>query len=169
MEILVIGLYMLNIIFSYFITDAFEIQNPIYISYDVWTILLDTSTFNAMLRLSMPIALTAMGASFNERVGNINIGLEGIMLWGAWAAVYFSYTTGNAWAGVFAAMMFGILIALIHAILTITFKAEQIVTGVAINLLALGLTNVLTLVIWETQYSPIVETIPKFNFLLFLF
>ena len=164
MEILVIGLYLLNIIFSYFITGSFEIQNPFIFHYDVWIILLDTSTFNAMLRLSMPIALTAMGASFNERVGNINIGLEGIMLWGAWAAVYFSYTTGNAWAGVIAAMFFGILIALIHAVLTITLKAEQIVTGVAINLLALGLTNVLTLVIWETQYSPIVETIPKFNF-----
>ena len=164
MEILVIGLYVLNIIFSYFITDAFDIQNIFIFHIEVWTILLDTSTFNAMLRLSMPIALTAMGATFNERVGNINIGLEGIMLWGAWAAVYFSYTTGNAWAGVFAAMMFGILISLIHAILTITFKAEQIVTGVAINLLALGLTNVLTLVIWETQYSPLVDTIPKFNF-----
>ena len=75
MEILVIGLYLLNIIFSYFITGSFEIQNLFIFHYDVWIILLDTSTFNAMLRLSMPIALTAMGASFNERVGNINLSL----------------------------------------------------------------------------------------------
>ncbi|MHA2279144.1 MAG: ABC transporter permease subunit, partial [Candidatus Kariarchaeaceae archaeon] len=103
-----------------------------------------------------------MGASFNERAGVINIGLEGILIFATFTAIYFtthnpSNTISDPYMGLIAAIIVGGLVGLVHGIMTITFKGEQIVTGVAINLLAVGMTGLLTALIWQPGKSEIVK------------
>jgi ABC-type uncharacterized transport system permease subunit len=93
------------------------------------------------LRQATPLLLAALGGVCSERSGVVNIALEGIMLMGAWAAVYFSIITGSAWIGTLGGLAVGILIAALHAIASIRFKANQVVSGTAINLLAAGFTG----------------------------
>lgn len=93
------------------------------------------------LRSATPLMFAAIGGIFSERSGIVNIALEGIMLSGAFTAVMVTYYVGNPWIGVLAAMVIGVLISLIHAVISIEFKANQVVSGVAINMLASGLTS----------------------------
>ncbi|MCH8907125.1 MAG: ABC transporter permease [Candidatus Heimdallarchaeota archaeon] len=123
------------------------------------------SAFANIFTFALPIALAATGAAFNERSGVINIGLEGIMLAGAFGGVYFTYLSGNPWIGALGAIAVGGFIGLVHAVLTISFKSEQIVTGVAINFLAAGITGLLTALIWREGASDLVEKMPTFNYL----
>lgn len=92
------------------------------------------------IRIAIPLALAGLGGVFSERSGVINIALEGMMLTGAFTAVAITNFTLNPWVGILAAIIIGILLGLIHAITCITFKANQIVSGVAINLFASGIT-----------------------------
>ena len=92
------------------------------------------------IRIAIPLALAGLGGVFSERSGVINIGLEGMMLTGAFTAIAVTNFTQNPWLGVLAAILVGILLGLIHAVSCITFKANQIVIGVAINLFASGIT-----------------------------
>lgn len=99
------------------------------------------------LIFSTALIFTALGGIFSERSGVVNIGLEGLMIAGAFAS---AVATGYAqdagwgglspWVGLIAAMIFGILFSLIHAVACITFKADQVVSGVVINFLAAGST-----------------------------
>lgn len=95
----------------------------------------------ASIRMATPLTLAALGGVFSERSGVVNIALEGILLNGAFAAVVATHFSGNPWVGVLAAVLVGLLTALIHALVTVTFKADHIVSGVAVNLLALGATQ----------------------------
>ena len=95
----------------------------------------------AMLRISVPYTLAALGASINERGGVINIALEGMMLHGALAYTLGAFWTGSAWAGVAAAVLAGVLTGALHALVTVRFRADQITSGLGINLLAAGLTK----------------------------
>lgn len=103
------------------------------------------SIFNAdfiasSIRIAIPLALAGLGGVFSEKSGVVNIGLEGMMLTGAFTAVAVTNFAQNPWVGVLAAILVGIFLGLIHAITCITFKANQIVSGVAINLFASGIT-----------------------------
>lgn len=102
---------------------------------EILTIALIWST----IRLSTPLILAALGGLFSERSGVINIALEGMMLAGAFTAAAVTYAAGNPFVGLAAGMAAGTLIAAILAVACIRYKADQVVTGTAINILMLGL------------------------------
>jgi general nucleoside transport system permease protein len=100
--------------------------------------IINLSLLPSMLRLSTPLILAALGGMFSERGGVINIALEGIMLAGAFTAAAITALVHNPWLGLAAAGAAGLLVALIHAIASISFKADQVVVGTAINIMFLG-------------------------------
>ena len=110
--------------------------------------LTSSGTASAALLLSVPIVLAALGGLFSERAGVVNIGLEGMMIMGAWAGGYIGSQHGP-WAGLFAAMVFGSIGALVHAIATVTFGVDHVVSGVAINIIAAGLVRYLSTLLYQ--------------------
>lgn len=96
------------------------------------------------LRLATPLILAALGGLYSERSGVINIALEGLMLAGAFTAAVATFYTKNPWIGMFTAVFAGIAVAAIHALATITFRADQVVSGTAINILFLGVPALLS-------------------------
>jgi simple sugar transport system permease protein len=107
--------------------------------------LTSVGTASAALLLSVPIVLAGLGGLFSERSGVVNIGLEGMMILGAWAGGFIGSKHGP-WLGLAAAIFFGAVGALIHAIATITFGVDHVVSGVAINIIAAGLVRYLSTV-----------------------
>ncbi len=93
---------------------------------------------SSTLRMTTPLGYAALGGIYSERSGIINIALEGMMLLGAFGFVVGAHATQSAWIGLCVGIGFGLFIALIFAVATISFHGEQIVTGIAINLIALG-------------------------------
>ncbi len=102
---------------------------------EIFTIALILST----IRLSAPLILAALGGLFSERSGVINIALEGMMLAGAFTAAAVTHAVGNPYVGLLAGMGAGMLVAAIHAIACIAYRADQVVTGTAINILMIGM------------------------------
>ncbi|WIM10415.1 ABC transporter permease [Enhydrobacter sp.] len=97
----------------------------------------------ATLRTATPLILCAMGGLFSERSGIVDVGLEGKMLIAAFFAAVGSTLTGSAWCGVAAAVVAAEILALLHGFACITHRGNQVVSGVALNILAAGLTVVL--------------------------
>ncbi len=96
----------------------------------------------ATLLAATPLVLAALGGVMSERSGVVNIALEGIMLTGAFTGYVVALGTHNLWLGVVAAVASGALIAALHAVLAIEFLVDQIVSGMVINILAVGITGV---------------------------
>src|SRR5215475_7342819 len=105
---------------------------------------INISVLASMVRLSTPLILAALGGLYSERSGVINIALEGMMLAGAFTAAAVTFFTGNPWIGIIAAMTAGIMVAFIHALATINFRADHVVSGTAINILFLGVPALLS-------------------------
>jgi general nucleoside transport system permease protein len=95
------------------------------------------------LEISSPIAFAALGGVFSERAGVVNIALEGIMGVTALTLVWGAITFQSVWVGLCVAMLTGIIMSLIHAVVTITFKVDHVVSGVAINVFSIGLSRFL--------------------------
>jgi general nucleoside transport system permease protein len=120
----------------------------------VWSALLA-----AMLRYATPLLFAALGGLFSERSGVINIGLEGMMLMGAFWGLWGAEVTGSWVIGLLIGMVSGVVLALIHALFSVTFRADQIVSGFAMNFLALGITGFFFVSIYGTQGTP--DNIPR--------
>lgn len=100
----------------------------------------DATLLNSTFRFVTPILLAALGGLLCERVGVFNIALEGMMLTGAFAAVIGSFYSGSALIGVLTAVLAGVLLATVFAVFAITLRGNEIVLGIAVNLLASGIT-----------------------------
>lgn len=126
--------------------------------------LTSVGTASAALLLSVPILLAGLGGLFSERSGVVNIGLEGMMIMGAWAGGMIG-TKHGPWIGLLAAVFFGATGALLHAIATITFGVDHVVSGVAINIIAAGLVRYMSTILYKSgtwtgpSQSPDVDSI----------
>jgi len=121
--------------------------------------LLSVTLLVSVLRVSMPYLLGALGGAFSERSGIINIGLEGMMLFGAFGYVLGAHAAaesgaGASWAataGVLCGVGMGVLLGALHGVVCITWRGNQIISGLAINLVALGATRLLLRVVFGTS------------------
>lgn len=93
------------------------------------------------VRMSIPILLAGLGELYSERVGIINIGLEGLLTIGAIGGFFGSYFTGNPWIGLFFGMLLGMMLNLVFGYATVSRNGDQIVNGMALNILAVGLAS----------------------------
>jgi simple sugar transport system permease protein len=99
------------------------------------------SFLTSTLRLALPLGFASMGEGFLERAGSVNLGLEGLMLFGAWGGVVGSHFSGSPWIGLGFGILVGISIAALEAFIVIYLHANEVVVGVAINTLSLGITS----------------------------
>jgi ABC-type uncharacterized transport system permease subunit len=116
------------------------------------------------LRVSTPLIFAALGGMFSERSGVTNIALEGLMLIGAFGAAVGTYMSHSPWLGSAAGMGAGVLLAAVYGLFVIRFRANQIVAGTAINMLALGLTPFLCKVLYDvTGQTPAIPVAERFQ------
>jgi len=116
--------------------------------------LIGAGVLAATLRLATPIALAALGGVVTERSGVTNIALEACMLVGAFFGIVAADRSRNIWVAVAVAVVAGVLVALLHAYASITLRSDQIVSGMALNILALGLTSYLDYQMYGTTGTP---------------
>ncbi|MGH2442380.1 MAG: ABC transporter permease subunit, partial [Chloroflexota bacterium] len=119
-----------------------------------WSVFFNTNLWQATLLAATPLTLPALGGVISERSGVVNIAMEGMMLTGAFFAVFFDIIFGNAAVGLLAAIITGGIMALLHAYASIRWKADQIISGMAINLMALGLTSYLLFTVYGINGPP---------------
>ena len=112
--------------------------------------LTSSGTFGAALRLAMPIMLAGLGGIYAERTGIVNIGLEGMMIMGTWFGAWAGWSYGP-WQGLLIGILGGALGGLIHAVATVTFNVDHIVSGVAINILAFGGMRFLSVISYDIE------------------
>ena len=126
--------------------------------------LTSSGTAQTAVKLALPILLAGLGGLWAERAGVVNIGLEGMMIFGTWGAAWGGYQWGP-WAGLVAAVAFGALGGLVHAVATVTFGVNHIVSGVAMNLLGAGVAKYLsTLLFQPVSHNPRESPpVPKFD------
>ena len=118
----------------------------------------------SMLRYATPLIFASVGGMFSERSGVVNIGLEGMMLTGAFFAILGADKLGTWWLGLLCAIVAGGALALLHAFLSIHLRADQIVSGTAINFLALGITGFLFVLVYPDNGTPSgISVIPDVN------
>lgn len=113
----------------------------------------------AGIRSGTAILYATIGEIFAERAGVLNLGVEGMMLMGAVSAYGVAYQTGNAWVALVAAAAVGGALALIHAFVTITLRADQVVSGLALTFLGSGLSAVLGAGLVEVRQAPRLPTV----------
>ena len=125
--------------------------------------LTSSGTIGAALALAVPIGMAGLGGLWAERAGVVNIGLEGMMILGTWGAGWAGYQWGP-WTGVLVGVLMGAIGGLVHAIATVTFGVDHIVSGVAINILGLGVTQFLSVTAYdgvrgggESQSPPVAD------------
>jgi ABC-type uncharacterized transport system permease subunit len=117
----------------------------------------------AMIALAAPLIFTALGGVFSERSGVVNIGLEGLMVIGAFVAIVFNLAfadqlgAATPWVAILVAMVVSMLFSVLHAVASISFRADQVVSGVALNFLALGSTLFLVKLIYDKGQTDFIQ------------
>jgi len=128
--------------------------------------LTSSNTYGAALRLGVPILLAGLGGLYAERTGVVNIGLEGMMILGTWFGAWGGVEFG-AWWGVVLGILGGAMGGLVHAVATVSFGVNQIVSGVAVNILAAGVTRFLSVIAFTghgggaTQSPQVTSNLPN--------
>ena len=113
-----------------------------------------------VLRVAVPYLLAGLGGVFSEKGGVVNLGLEGMMLCGAFAYVVGAYAGGSPWTGALFSLVAGLLLAALHALICVGWGGNQVVSGVAVNLLAAGLTRFMLRVLFgSSSNSPRVTSL----------
>ena len=122
------------------------------------------ATIASAIRAFVPLYLATLGGVFNERSGIVNIGIDGMMIFGTWFGAWGAFKWGPV-AGLLVAVAAGVAAAALHAMATVTFRVDHIVSGVAINILAIGIPRFLSIVAYQGQgtQSPQVEQLPHFD------
>lgn len=106
------------------------------------TALFDLAVLDGAIRFAVPLLLACLAGLFSERAGVVDIGLEGKMLMAAFLSASVAYVTGSAWIGLLAGILGAVLLSLLHGLASITFRGNQLISGVAINFFAAGVTVV---------------------------
>ena len=119
-----------------------------------WSLVVGAGQVAAMLRLATPLTLAALGGVVSERSGVVNIALEGIMLMGAFFGTWGAAVTGSVWLGLLIGIVAGAALAFVHAVAAIALRSDQIVSGMALNILALGLTSYLNFQLYGNTGTP---------------
>jgi general nucleoside transport system permease protein len=130
---------------------------------DILVQLFGLATIASALRAFVPLYLATLGGVFNERSGIVNIGIDGMMIFGTWFGAWGAYKWGPV-VGLLLAVASGVAVAALHAMATITFRVDHIVSGVAINILAIGIPGFLSIVAYgQRTQSPQVSQLPKID------
>ncbi len=117
----------------------------------ILTTVFSVGTLQQMLRSATPVALAAIGGSMTEHAGIMNIGMDGMILMGAFFGVLGSFAAGSAFAGLGLALLVGVLVGLFFALLVVRYKSDEFIIGCALNTFALGLTSYLSRSIFGTS------------------
>lgn len=128
-----------------------------------WSMLL--TIFVSIIRLSIPIVLTALGNMFCLQAGIMNLGADGMMISGAFGAAVTSYLTGNPWLGVLVGMLCGAVIGMVHSLISVEFGGMQNISGLGLNMLAAGLTSFFCRSMFHTALTPNVASIQSMPWL----
>ena len=122
------------------------------------------ATIASAIRAFVPLYLATLGGVFNERSGIVNIGIDGMMIFGTWFGAWGALQWGPVAGLLIAAVAAGVAVAAIHGMATITFRVDHIVSGVAINILAIGVPRFLSIVAYgQGTQSPQVPSLPKID------
>jgi simple sugar transport system permease protein len=162
-----IGVIFSAALFGFLKTGGAFMNREIGIPVELVIIIQAVIIFFMALSMAAPLFITGTGAIFSERCGVINIALEAMMLIGAFFGVIGSYYTGSPWTGVLCGIAAAGVFAALHALICIKYKSNQVVSGVALNMLASGLTVFLVEIIFGMRgTSENVATIPNINAML---
>jgi simple sugar transport system permease protein len=128
---------------------------------EVFTTAVMVAVVASAIRLAVPLLLASLGETFGQRSGVLNLGVDGIMLLGAFTGYYTVLKSGNVWLGLFAAGIVGLFLGLASAVIAVTLKAEQGISGIGVYLFGLGMSDLL---FQKLVGSPIpIDTFPEFS------
>ena len=121
------------------------------------------SIVSTMLMYSAPLVFGAMGGVISERSGVVNVGIEGMMTFGAFVGAAIGFKLQNPWIGLLAGGLAGVLLALLHAVATVSFKADQTISGMALNFIGPGLSLFLCRLFFhdKTTTDRVVNKLPR--------
>jgi ABC-type uncharacterized transport system permease subunit len=130
---------------------------------DILVQLFGLATIASAIRAFVPLYLATLGGVFNERSGIVNIGIDGMMIFGTWFGAWGAWKWGPV-TGLLLAVAAGVAVAALHAMATVTFRVDHIVSGVAINILAIGFPRFLSIAAYgQGTQSPQVRQLPKID------
>jgi simple sugar transport system permease protein len=126
---------------------------------EIFTTAVLVAVVASAIRLAVPLLLAALGETFGQRSGVLNLGVDGIMLLGAFSGYYAVLKTGNVWVGLLAGAVVGLILGLASAVIAVTLKAEQGISGIGIYLFGLGMSDLLFQKLVGTPIP--IDTFPK--------